>query len=46
MEDQNLDEYAPIGTKDCEGGCDLNKVEDGNDEFLVCEYCKRILRKI
>lgn len=42
----DLKKYAPQGTKDCESNCMRRIVNDENNVYIVCDYCKRIVREI
>jgi hypothetical protein len=37
------DDFAPIGTKDCEMKCERRVIMMSNGPVIVCEGCKRIV---
>lgn len=39
----NLSEFAPVGTKDCEGKCDRTVVMTKDGPVIACNACKRIV---
>jgi hypothetical protein len=39
----NLSEFAPVGTKDCEGKCERSVVMTKNGPVITCSSCKRIV---
>jgi hypothetical protein len=39
----NIDKYAPVGTKHCEGICDIKILPTINGVVVICEGCKRIV---
>lgn len=40
---EDLNKYAPIGTKFCEGNCDRKVVITTDGPVIVCEGCERIV---
>ena len=39
----NLDKYAPVGTKDCEGECDRRVLMTPDGPVVICHACKRVV---
>jgi hypothetical protein len=39
----DIDKYAPVGTKHCEGICDTKILPTINGVVVICEGCKRIV---
>jgi hypothetical protein len=37
------DDFAPVGTKDCEMKCERRVIMMSNGSVVVCEGCKRIV---
>ena len=37
------DDFAPVGTKDCEMKCERRVIMMSNGPVIVCEGCKRIV---
>lgn len=37
------DDFAPVGTKDCQMICDRKVIMTKNGPVIVCEGCKRIV---
>lgn len=38
-----LDDFAPVGTKDCEMKCDRDVIMTKDGPVVVCKACKRIV---
>lgn len=38
-----LDEYVPVGEKDCENKCDRDVLMTKNGPVVVCHACKRVV---
>lgn len=38
-----LIEYAPVGTKDCQGFCDRDVIMTNTGPLVICKGCKRIV---
>lgn len=39
----NLSEFAPVGTKDCEGKCERSVIMTKDGPVVACTACKRIV---
>lgn len=42
----DIKKYAPEGTKDCESNCMRKIVKNEDIVYILCDYCKRIVREI
>jgi hypothetical protein len=42
----DIREYAPPGTKDCESNCDREVIMTKKGPIIVCHFCKRVVRVI
>lgn len=38
-----LDDYAKVGTKDCQGFCDREVIRDKDGVLVICNGCMRIV---
>lgn len=43
MTDKELEKYAPVGTKGCDGQCLRNVIITENGPVIVCDGCDRII---
>lgn len=39
----NLNDYAPVMTKDCEGVCDRKVIKTPDGPVIICDGCKRVV---
>jgi hypothetical protein len=40
---KNINDYKPVGKKDCEGICDREVLVTKNGAFIICNGCMRVV---
>lgn len=42
----DIRDYVPEGTKDCEYNCDREVIMTAKGPIIVCHFCKRVVREL